>query len=61
MLSRNDEYPFMLAQNTLWSSGELSGTPSMVTLILESPAPRILKKVVPVPTPFSLHDITPGV
>ena len=51
----------MLAQNTCWSSGELSGTPSMVTLMRESPAPRMRRKEVPVPTPLSPQAITPGV
>ena len=51
----------MFAQNTHWSSGEFNGTPSTVTFIRLPAAPRIRMYVVPVPTPFSLHAITPGV
>ena len=51
----------MLAQNTHWSSGELRGTPSRVTLMREPPAPLMRIYAVPVPSPFSLHDNTPGV
>ena len=60
-LPSSEPYEFMLAQNTHWSSGELRGTPSSVTLMRESPAPRIRMYEVPVPTPFSLHASTPGV
>ena len=51
----------MFAQNTHWSSGEFSGTPSSVTLMRESPAPRMRIYTGPVPSPFSLHANTPGV
>ena len=50
-----------MAQNTHWSSGELSAKPSRVTLMRLSPAPRIRIYVVPVPSPFSPQACTPGV
>ena len=51
----------MFAQKTVWSSGELSDTPSNVILILLPAAPRMRIAAVPVPSPFSPQANTPGV
>ena len=51
----------MFAQKTVWSSGELSATPSKVMLILLPAAPRMRIAAVPVPSPFSPQANTPGV
>ena len=57
----SDAYEFILAQKTVWSSGELSDTPSKVILILLPAAPRMRIAAVPVPSPFSPQANTPGV
>ena len=51
----------MFAQNTLWSSGELSATPSTVTLMRLPAAPRMRMYAGPTPVPVSLHARMPGV
>ena len=51
----------MFAQKTHWSSGEFSDTPSRVTLIRLAPAPLMRSEVVPVPRPFSVQAVMPGV
>lgn len=54
-------YEFMLTQKTHWSSGELSEMPSRVTFMRLAPDPLIRIEAVPVPSPFSVQAVTPGV